>query len=146
MRISKFLAIVIGLIVVVGGSIIFRGWWVSHPPKLPNNLHANSVWIKGPPAPLFLAPRGVWLGCWSDIQPNVYRCQFADYKGVVWEEGDYTACNNQSLIPDERLRLQTENQSTIRVFLQDGTMLIPDNLCNSRNRSADPLGTLSPPK
>jgi hypothetical protein len=142
----KSIAIVVGVIVVIGGPIIFRRWWVSHPPNLPRNLRQNSVWIEGPPAPLFLAPRGVWLGCWLDTQRNVDRCQFADYKGVVWEQDDYTTCDNQSPLPDERLRLQTVNQATVRVFLQDGTMLIPVNLCNPRNRRADPLNTQPPLK
>lgn len=130
------MGIAIGLIVIVGGSVILRVWWASHPPKLPGNLRANSVWVEGSPAPFVFTPRGVWVSCWLDTQRNVDRCQFADYEGKLGYEGDYTTCDNQSPMPDERLRLQNKNQAVVRVFLQDGTMLIPANLCDRRNRSA----------
>jgi hypothetical protein len=77
-----------------------------------------------------------------DTQRNVDTCKFANYKGKLLYESDYTTCENQPPVPDDGLRLRSENQATVRVFLQDGTMLIPVDLCNPRKRSANPLNTL----
>jgi len=122
-------------VLIIGGPIVFRSWWVSHPPALPKNLPADSVWIKGPPAPLFLAPRGAWLGCWFDAQRNADRCRFADYKGGIIYEDDYTTCDDKPPLPDDRLQLEKRRQSTAFVFLPDGTMLQPTSECELIKRS-----------
>jgi hypothetical protein len=137
MRISKPLPIVIGLIVVIAGPIIFRPWWVSHPPSRPKNMPASAVWIAGPPAPLFLAPRGVWLGCWLEAQRGVDKCRFANYDGVVLKEGDYTTCNDNPPVPETRLKPRNHDQSTAFIFLQDGTMLWVASECEIRKHSGN---------
>jgi hypothetical protein len=121
MKILKFVAF--GLIVFIGVAIILRDWWVSHPPAPPKNMSGNSVWIAGPPAPLFLAPRGAWLGCWFDTKHGVDKCRFANYKGVVMNETDYTTCDDKPPVPAARLKPRNHDQSTALIFLQDGTML-----------------------
>jgi hypothetical protein len=136
MRILKAITVVIGLVLLsIGGLIIFRNWWVSHPPKIPKNLHADSVWIKGPPAPLFLAPRGIWLGCWFDAQRNVDRCQFADYKGLVLHEEDYISCDDKPPISDATLKPRDHDQSFAFVFLRDQTLLWSTTECEIMKRS-----------
>ena len=135
MRISKPIGIVIGLVLIIGGPIVLRGWWVSHPPALPKNLPADSVWIKGPPAPLFLAPRGAWLGCWFDAQRNADRCRFADYKGVVMFEDDYTSCDDKPPVPVARLKPRNHDQAFAFIFLEDRTMLWAANECEIGKRS-----------
>ena len=135
MRISKLLSIVIGLVLLICAPIVFRSWWVSHPPKVPRNLRADSVWIKGLSAPLFLAPRGVWLSCWLDTQRNVDRCQFADYKGLVLHEEDYISCNDKPPIPDAALKPRDHDQSFAFVFLTDQTLLWSATECKIMKRT-----------
>lgn len=133
MRILKFVAI--GFIALIGTAIILRHWWVSHPPEPPENMPANSVWISGPSAPRFLAPRGAWLGCWLDTQQGVDKCRFASYKGVVLNESEYTTCDDKPPVPVARLKPRNHDQSTAFIFLQDGTMIWTKSECEIRKRS-----------
>jgi hypothetical protein len=135
MQISKPIAIVVGLVVLIGGPIVFRSWWVSHPPKIPTNLHSDSIWIKGPPAPFFLAPRGVWLGCWFDTQRKADRCQFADYRGVVMHEDDYTSCDDKPPVSAAALKPRNHDQSFAFIFLEDRTQLWSATECGIIKRS-----------
>jgi hypothetical protein len=141
MRISKPIAISIGLVVVIGGSIILRLWWASYPPKLPKNLRANSVWIDGRALPFpykltaYFKPRGAWISCWLDTQRDVDRCQFTDYRGMVFYQNDYTSCDEKPPVPDARLQLRDHDQSTASIFLLDRTILWSASECEIQKRS-----------
>jgi hypothetical protein len=143
-RIARFIGITIGLVVVLGGSIILRLWWASQTPKLPQTLRANSVWIGPPPGRLAFAgrlafvPMGVWVSCWLDATGHVDRCQFANYKGAVLYEGEYTSCDDKPPLSDARLQLGNRRQSFSLVGLLDGTTLIPTSDCEIRKRIAIP--------
>lgn len=139
-RVSKFVGIFLAvclLTIVVG---LARLWWASLPPKFPKNLSPNSVWITNIMVPRFsFVPRGVWVSCWLETQRNVDRCEFSDYKGMVWHQDDYTSCDDSLPVPDARLQLRNHDQSTAFVFLRDGTVLFPVSFCAARKHRANPL-------
>lgn len=135
MQFSKPIAIGVGLVVLIGGSIAFSSWWVSHPPKIPTNLRSDSVWVTGPSAPFFLALRGVWLGCWFDTQRKADRCQFADYPGAVMHEDDYTSCDDQPPVSTAALQPRNHDQSFAFISLEDRTMVWSATECGIINRS-----------
>jgi hypothetical protein len=142
MRVVKAMGALVGVLVLSVLSFFAWIWWESQHPRLPNGWPPSSAFIQAPHAlPGYLLV-GVWVGCRLGTQRNVDTCKFANYKGKLMYEGDYTTCDNQPPLPDERLRLRSENQATVRVFLQDGTMLIPVDFCNPRKRSSAPLNTL----
>jgi hypothetical protein len=143
MRISSPKAAVIGLLLVSGGAIVFRLWWASIPPKLPKGLRANSVWRGARTLPLPLPMKlavywnrvGAWESCWLDMNRNVDRCEFTDYKGAVLYQSDYTTCDGKPPVPDSRLQFGSRRQSFGFISLQDGTVLIPVNDCEIEKRS-----------
>jgi hypothetical protein len=127
----------------MGTLVTLRVRWALQPPKLPTNLHGNPVWIapdlRAFPVRFRLAayfqPVGVWVGCWLDKQRNIDRCAFANYKGMILYEGDYTSCDDKPPVPDARLQLGNRRQSSLFVVLPDGTTLIPVSECEIRKRS-----------
>jgi len=140
MHIPKVIGYIAALLILVAMAVCLRLWWATLTPKVPNHWPPGSVWVAAPPAPLDWSPRGDFAGCWSDDQQKVNRCQFANYKGTIWYQGDYIDCDSHVLVAEDRLAIKSqadwiwvksERQELPRVHLLDGTMLIPFSACEA---------------
>lgn len=125
MRSLKFGVAFIGALALI---FIARIWWASIPPKLPQNLPTNSIWLEAPTR-LNFSPSGFWVGCWLDGERHANRCSFADFKGKVLYESDYLSCDGRPPIPDNKLRLKSDHQSSFLIRLEDGTVLVQADGC-----------------
>jgi hypothetical protein len=106
-------------------------------PQRPKNVPKNAKWIPGPPAPLDLSPRGVWLACWVDQSRNVNRCKVTDYKGNTQFDEAYVAVSGRGPVSNDRLHVKPittmelwtwvkkDHRDVPIVRLEDGTILVP---------------------
>jgi TonB family protein len=131
MRLVKIIACFVGVLLLSG--LVFVGWVyrdVEHP-RLPRGWPAGSVWIGSPLLRYALA--GSWIGCRLDTLRNIDTCKFANFRGKVWSESDYTTCDEKPPVKDERLLLRPDRQSVDLIWLRDGTLLVNKEECDSRN-------------
>jgi TonB family protein len=142
MRILKIIGSLICALLILGLGFIGSVYWTIQRPRLPKGWPSGSVWIGAPSLRWALA--GVWIGCRLDSQRNVDTCKFANFRGKVWYEGDYTTCDDEPPIADERLWLRPGNQSASFIGLRDGTLLIAKNDCDFRNRDRAPVNRTLP--
>jgi hypothetical protein len=142
MRTRTVIAALVSLVAITAAGLL-RIWWASGQPRLPIGWSASSVWLQGYRPPLALWPQGVWVDCWLDTGKNVDRCKFADYSGKIWNEDDYTTCDGQPAVSNDRLVLRNHQDFLWALRLKDGTTLIAATVCNARG--TNPPTHLTPP-
>src|SRR5579862_5440069 len=116
MRILKIIAALVGVLAVLMLAFIGRLRWESQHPTLPKGWPSGSVWLEAPrtwPGVLLV---GYWVGCSLDTKRNVDTCRFADFKGKIVHEDDYTTCDDKPPIPDWGLWLRPGHQSFGSIF------------------------------
>lgn len=110
-------------------------------PELPNGWGPNSVWMRGHRSALSLRPQGAWVDCRLDTERNVDTCKFGDYRGRVFFEHTYDACNGGPPLANDKLQLRNEGSIWI-LRLQNGTLLF-QTPCPPRHTSAGSAKPLS---
>lgn len=133
MRILKIVGMSATVLVVLVLVFIGRLWWESQHPIRPQNWPPGSVWLEAPHTWPGLLLVGYWVGCSLDAERNVDRCRFADSRGKVVHEDDYTTCDGKPPITDQGLWLRPGHQSSAFIFLRDGHMMISQDSCDARN-------------
>jgi hypothetical protein len=93
-------------VAAVLGFLGIRLLWAARIPSRPKAMPQTSIWVPGPPAPLDLSLRGVWLGCWLDETKNVNHCKVTDYKGNAQFDEDFLPVNGHAPIAHEHLHLK----------------------------------------
>jgi hypothetical protein len=132
-RLFLGLGIALGALIIIAISVAGWRWWKSLHPKLPAGWPPGSVWVEAPTLRFKILAVGGWAGCFLDTQRSIDRCEFADYKGKLLYQDDYSTCDGRAAIPSNRLWLRPGHQSTAFVFLRDGTILFPTSFCDIRN-------------
>lgn len=132
-RFFPTLKLTAALAAVVLAVVIILIWRSSVPPKVPEGWPPGSIWVKEPGMRLSFIPKGVWEGCWLDVQHRVDRCKFGDHQGRIFYQSDYLTCDERPAVPDERLWLMPS--TSVFIYLRDGTMLIERSLCEAHNRA-----------
>jgi hypothetical protein len=131
-RMLKVGGALLGIFLVLVVSVVGWLWWQSNHPTLPKGWPIDSSWQKASdflPGWLGLVGVGSWTSCEFDSKRSADTCKFADFRGKHIYEGEYSTCDGRSPIQGGHLRLSSRRQSTTRVFLQDGTMLLPKEEC-----------------
>lgn len=132
---KNILAVVIlsGAVVVIVGAY----WWANVPPKRPDGMSANAVFLwaghLGLPAP----KHGTWIECWVDEANDVNKCRLYEMDGTPFYEGVFLA-DTGGAVSKSNLQIESEitsnrsnwvNLGGLRgapfVFLKNGVVLIP---------------------
>jgi hypothetical protein len=133
MRMLKSVGLSIGVLVILVLIFIGRLWWEAGHPIRPKDWPPDSVWLEAPHTWPGLLLLGYWVGCSVDTEKNVDRCRFADNRGKVVHEDDYTTCDGKPAIPNQELLLRPGQQSFAFIFLRDGRVMVSQDLCDARN-------------
>jgi hypothetical protein len=134
-RVSLIIGAVLGAAAVM---IAGAYWWANVPPKRPQGVSSNAVFLwaghLGLPAP----KHGTWIECWTDIAEAVNKCRLTEMNGTLGYEGVFQSNSGKTPVPQSDLRIEGEPASDTThwvrlhglqgaplVFLSDGTVLIP---------------------
>jgi hypothetical protein len=135
---KKAIVLLLSLIGLLFLAISGAYWWSNVPPRRPQGVSASAVFLwtghLGLPSP----KHGTWIECWTDAASKVNKCRLTEMDGRSGYEGVFIADTDKSPVPESDLRIKAEPTSDktnwIRldglrgaplVFLQDGTVLIP---------------------
>lgn len=126
---------------LVGLFAVFLGlmWWGSHIPKRPANISASGIFIERGSVPFKLSTYGDWLDCWQDVRTNTDQCRLTNENGLSKFEGTFLTYETKAVVPEPELKIDAtktghlwmgvtaENVSFPVVFLQNGTILLPQS-------------------
>lgn len=116
-RIASFLnrhlviSILVGLILLAVVFQIVTIWWYSFPPKRPNSVSPNAVFIWGLPVGLPAPKRGNWVNCWFDPKENVDECRVASVNGALLYQGPFLPYQGQTPVPENELAVDSKTTS-----------------------------------
>jgi hypothetical protein len=104
------------------------------PPRRPNFMPANSVWIDAPPLPLSWH-HGWWFGCEISPSETANYCRLVGDGQAVYS-GDYLSCRTHAAVPEQALKLiappqgadmwlGAEHAEGVAAYTKDGDVLLP---------------------
>jgi hypothetical protein len=96
---DKVLRIVVTVVGIAVLAMAGAYWWATIPPKRPNGLPSDAVFLwaghLGLPAP----KHGTWIECWTDVANGVNKCKLTEMNGTPRYEGIFLADTAQNLVP-----------------------------------------------
>ena len=130
--------IVVALVLAVIFGLMVRASTV--PPK-PDGLSPRAIYVEQLHVPFQLTRNADWLDCWFDEHENVDRCKMTDLRGRTEFEDVFLPLPGRKPAPSDRLQFDTHLTGSVLtsantngrwvfvpiVFLQDGTVLIPQS-------------------
>jgi hypothetical protein len=129
-----FVAIVGMAVLAIAGAY----WWANIPPKRPNDLSTDAVFLWAGHLGLPASKHGRWIECWTDIANGVNRCKLIEMNGIPGYEGIFLADTGKNPVPESALKIESEPTGDVThwihldgprgaplVFLENGIVLIP---------------------
>lgn len=134
-KVSVIILAIVGASVLV---IVGAYWWANIPPKRPQNVSSDAVFLWAGHLGLPAAKHGTWIECWVDTDNGVNRCKLTNMDGTVAYEGIFVANTGKAPVVPYNLKILSEQtgqsvdlwvrikgQLIPLVFLKNGSVLIP---------------------
>ena len=138
MRVLKFFAAAIALLLIAGGVFL---WWAGRAPAKPANMPANAIYIETAITPFKIGTTpGTWLGCWYDRNDNADHCRLTDEKGNMKLEDTFLPYSGRGSFPQSALTFDTRRTEHLWtgsyekgihvpvIYLANGQMLLPESV------------------
>jgi hypothetical protein len=137
-RLGKVSVIIVAMVGAAVLAIAGLYWWANIPPKRPQSVSSDAVFLWAGHLGLPAAKHGTWIDCWADADNGVNRCRLTNMDGTLSYEGVFLANTGKTPLAASDLKILSEKtgqsvdlwvrvkgQLVPLVFLRSGSVLIP---------------------